>query len=96
VEQLGDVDRWLRAVLWDHRLPDQDKDKEYDFEVHRTKGRLLFDNGDIKMLQGVREVFEMTDAPASDEPPPSEGKIILIGRGLGGADFEDSLKQILR
>lgn len=80
--------------MWDHKLPEQET--EATFEVHRSKGRLLLSNGEIKMLQGVREIFDLTDAPASDEPPPSEGKIILIGRELGGVDFAGSFKRCLR
>lgn len=93
-EHLEDVDRWLRAVLWDHRLPEQEVAS--DFEVHRSKGRLLLDNGEIKMLQGVREIFDLTDAPPSSESPPPEGKIILIGRGLDAVDFAGSFRKCLR
>lgn len=93
-EQLEDVDRWLRSVLWDHKLPGHESESQ--FEVHRSKGRLLLDNGEIKMLQGVREVFDLTDAPPSDEPPPTEGKIILIGRELGNIDFVSSFKECLQ
>lgn len=94
LEQLKDVDRWLRSVLWDHKLPGHESESQ--FEVHRSKGRLLLDNGEIKMLQGVREVFDLTDAPPSDESPPTEGKIILIGRELGNIDFVSSFKECLQ
>ncbi|KAH8129399.1 cobW-domain-containing protein [Trichoderma asperelloides] len=50
-EQLEDVDRWLRAVLWDHKLPDAENASE--FEIHRSKGRLVFKNGNVKLLQGM-------------------------------------------
>lgn len=93
-EQLENVDRWLRAVLWDQKLPEQDNEAE--FEVHRSKGRILLDNGEIKMLQGVREVFDLTDAPPTTEPPPSDGKIIFIGRGLKNVDFAGSFSRCLQ
>ncbi|KAF5020986.1 hypothetical protein F66182_6967 [Fusarium sp. NRRL 66182] len=48
--QLDAVDRWLRSVLWDNKLPEAKG--EGDFEIHRSKGRLVFANGDVKMLQG--------------------------------------------
>lgn len=92
-EQLEDVDRWLRAVLWDHKLPGTEKDVE--FEIHRSKGRLAFKNGDVKLLQGVREIFEIMDAPNGAEITSTEGKIILIGRGVQGIDFESSLRQTI-
>lgn len=93
LEQLDQVDRWLRAVLWDQKLPETDRG--LDFEVHRSKGRLVFQDGPVRLLQGVREVFDITEAPPSDEPAPTEGKIIFIGRGLGSVDFEDSLRKAL-
>ncbi|KAJ4138267.1 hypothetical protein NW768_002088 [Fusarium equiseti] len=91
--QLDTVDRWLRSVLWDNKLPGAQQ--EGDFEIHRSKGRLVFANGDVKMLQGVREVFEINDGPSGDETP-KEGKIILIGRNVAGVGFEDSFKQAIK
>ncbi|RGP79460.1 putative dopamine-responsive [Fusarium longipes] len=91
-EQLDIVDRWLRAVLWDSKLPEADK--EGDFEIHRSKGRLVFTNGEVKMLQGVREVFEINDGPSEDDTP-KEGKIILIGRNVAGVGFEGSFKKAI-
>jgi hypothetical protein len=64
-----------------------------DFEIHRLKAKLPLSNGDIKIVQGVREVFEILDAPKSDDSTPeipSPGKIVLIGRNLQGVPFEES------
>ncbi|KAF5248102.1 hypothetical protein FAUST_509 [Fusarium austroamericanum] len=69
-EQLDTVDRWLRSVLWDSKLPDAKEER--NFEIHRSKGRLVFANGDVKMLQGVREVFEINDGPSGDETPKED------------------------
>lgn len=91
--QFEQVDKWLRQVLWENELPGTDAPPK--FEIHRSKGRLIFNNGDIKMLQGVREIFELIDAPASDEPPPTSGKIIFIGRHLAGVDFEGSFRSVV-
>ena len=44
---------------------------------------------------GVREVFELIDAPDASEAPPAEGKIIFIGRHVTEVDFEDSLNQAI-
>ena len=51
----------------------------------------------MKLLQGVREVFELIDE--ADSPCGSEGdrmeidgKIVLIGRGLGEKAFKESLR----
>lgn len=89
--KVEDVDRWLRSVLWDNRLPHTGGDNS--FEIHRSKGRILFDDGTVKMLQGVREVFELSDAPDPQEVQPQQGKIIFIGRRLVEEDFVKSFNQ---
>ena len=70
------------------------------FSIHRVKGRLILDSGDVKMVQGVREVFELTDmdrsqaentAKTSDVPEPVQGKLVLIGRNISGLPWEESL-----
>lgn len=91
--QLELVDKWLRQVLWENELPGTDAPQ--NFEIHRSKGRLIFENGEVKMLQGVREIFELIDAPESDEPVPTSGKIIFIGRHVAELDFEQSFKSIV-
>ncbi|KAF0330182.1 cobW domain-containing protein [Colletotrichum asianum] len=91
--QLANVDKWLRKILWDRRLPGDDKTV---LEVHRAKGRLVFENGDVKLMQGVREIFEILDSPDQTREAVGEGKIILIGRYLQGVDFEKSLLESLK
>ncbi|KJZ79887.1 hypothetical protein HIM_00601 [Hirsutella minnesotensis 3608] len=89
--RLANVDRWLRSVLWDNRLPESQE--KGTFEIHRSKGRIVLQDGHVKMLQGVREVFELAEPPSSDEPQPTDGKIILIGKKVASVDFENSLKR---
>ena len=50
------------------------------------------------MLQGVREVFEITDLEQDDTEHEGgkKGKIVLIGRGLSEKDMEASLARALR
>ncbi|PHH90474.1 hypothetical protein CDD83_3569 [Cordyceps sp. RAO-2017] len=91
--QLDDVDRWLRSVLWENRLPEASS--QGDFEIHRSKGRIILQDGSVRMLQGVREVFELTEAPKLEEAQPAEGKIILIGRRVAGVDFEGSFSKTI-
>ncbi|KAK0382534.1 CobW/HypB/UreG [Colletotrichum limetticola] len=88
--QLEKIDWWLRKILWDRKLPG---DEKTTLEVHRSKGRLVFNNGDIKLIQGVREIFEILDSPdqSREVTQAQGGKIILIGRHLKGVDFEKSL-----
>ena len=79
--------------MWESQLPGKENDTS--FEIHRSKGRLIFDNGDVKMLQGVQEIFELIDAPNGAEEASRQGKIILIGRYVADVDFENSFKQFL-
>ncbi|PNY29362.1 COBW domain-containing protein 1 [Tolypocladium capitatum] len=95
-DQVDDVDRWLRSVLWDNKLPCAEGEGESDFEIHRSKGRLVFQNGDVKMLQGVREVFELIEARGGQETQAAEGKMVFIGRRVADVDFEGSLKQTIQ
>ncbi|KAI1874776.1 hypothetical protein JX265_003458 [Neoarthrinium moseri] len=91
--QLAKVDGWLRAVLWESEVPGVDTKEDEAVEVHRSKARLAFTNGDIKMVQGVREVFEVFDAPngsAGEGGSSRSGKIVLIGRQLREAELQRS------
>lgn len=100
-EKLEALDAWLRAVLWESTLPlpapFELAAASSKFEIHRLKGRIQLTNGSVKLLQGVREVFELIDE--ADSPRGSEGnrmevdgKIVLIGRGLGEKAFKESLR----
>jgi hypothetical protein len=96
--QLPQLDAWLRSVLWDSTLPGLNYPKDDSaigdshLEIHRLKARLPLSNGEVKIVQGVREVFEIMAAPASTPGTalPSEGKIVLIGRQLADRKFEES------
>jgi hypothetical protein len=46
-------------------------------------------------VQGVREIFEILDAPKADQDGSiahSRGRIVLIGRELAGLPFEESFR----
>lgn len=87
------VDAWLRSVLWENVLPDDSSEHKDPFEIHRLKGRLVVRNGGTKIIQGVRELFEIFDAPLSvDHGGAIEtGKVVLIGRHVTDFDFQKSL-----
>lgn len=100
-EKLEALDAWLRAVLWESTLPLPTPSElaaaSSKFEIHRLKGRIQLTNGSVKLLQGVREVFELIDeagSPRGSEGDRMEvyGKIVLIGRGLGEKAFKESLR----
>ncbi|KAI0387674.1 cobW-domain-containing protein [Hypomontagnella monticulosa] len=98
-EQLKHVDSWLRSLLWESQVPGEATSQTQSIEIHRLKSRLVFENGDVKMVQGVREVFEIFDGEQTsihNGMPQHVGKIVLIGRGVQGIDFERSLLDALR
>jgi len=103
--QLAELDAWLRSLLWESALPRHGSESgdSLDFEVHRTKGRIQLCEGSTKLIQGVREVFEMFDERESPEDKATkhsvtlsqrqtDGKLVLVGRGLDEETFSKSLK----
>ncbi|KAH0565457.1 hypothetical protein GP486_001157 [Trichoglossum hirsutum] len=101
-DQLEALDAWLQAVLWDRTLPPPESPgaaAHSGFEVHRLKARVCLAGGSVKFVQAVRDVFEILDArdgSAQTGPcMPETGKIVLIGRGLVGGNWEASLMAAL-
>ncbi|CAD6594268.1 MAG: hypothetical protein ASARMPRED_009002 [Alectoria sarmentosa] len=104
--QLSSLESWLRSVLWESALPvvsqsGRESVSEATFAIHRLKGRLFTTAGAVKMIQGVREVFEIVDMDRSRSggkgvESRDEGKLVLIGRGLGEAAFGGSLRARLK
>jgi G3E family GTPase len=95
-----ELDAWLRSVLWESRLPGQES--VAGWEIHRSKGRVRLTSGEVKMLQGVREIFELIDgvdaAGGGEDGDEKGGRIVFIGRNLGGetpAAFQRSLDAAL-
>lgn len=85
-DKVAHIDEWLQAVLWNQEFPKHKHspgETITDFEIHRLKGILYLTNGKTRIIQGVREVFEITDAQDSQPTSKPESKIVLIGRGLG-------------
>jgi len=101
LDQLLRVDAWLRSILWESRLPGVEiaipSETQYEeklFEIHRLKGSLIIDDGSIKVVQGVREIFEIKDAPWKKEYTVTcamDGKLVFIGRNIERMKFGASL-----
>lgn len=55
-------------------------------EVHRLKGRLVDPNKEVKILQGVRQTYEIVDAKSDTDPEvlasAFPGKLVFIGKHL--------------
>jgi G3E family GTPase len=98
IEQLKLIDSWLRSVLWENQIPGVETQGTALFETHRLKARLVFKNGEVKMIQGVREIFDILDGDrvAVDEESLSSGKLVLIGRGMQEVDLERSFLAALQ
>ncbi|KAF3020527.1 hypothetical protein E8E14_004403 [Neopestalotiopsis sp. 37M] len=97
-EQLEMLDGWLRSVLWEGQLPGAGSNESTPLEIHRLKARLSITSGEVKIVQGVREIFEIFDSPSTSpsETVSSPGKIVLIGRQLQASELERSLLSSLR
>ncbi|KAI1342332.1 cobW-domain-containing protein [Xylariaceae sp. FL0016] len=87
-EQLNTVDRWLRCILWDSEVPGTETTLATPIEIHRLKAKLVFSDGTVKLVQGVRDVFEILDGEKTSSI--AGGKIVMIGRGIHGVAFEQS------
>ncbi|KAL1969817.1 hypothetical protein VTN77DRAFT_7326 [Rasamsonia byssochlamydoides] len=108
-EEVPLVDAWLRSVLWENVLPvatgecGDTPPHPTDFEIHRLKGILALDDGSFKVIQAVREVFEIRDSEnrrreTDSGDAPDHCKIVLIGRGLGASitPWEQSFQSFLK
>ncbi|CRG86936.1 COBW domain-containing protein 6 [Talaromyces islandicus] len=103
-EQIPHVDEWLRSVLWESILPvaPGEETPVPDFEIHRLKGILALTDGSFKVIQAVRDVFEIRDSvnrerQQDDEEAPDHCKIVVIGRDLGQSmdPWERSFKSFM-
>lgn len=95
--QLEKLDEWIRSVLWEKAVPSGASLDNSEILVLRCKGVFTTVGGDRYVLQGVRELYEVSkvEETVSDvEGLPAEGKIVLIGKGLGPA-IRSSLEGIL-
>lgn len=79
---VAELDKWLRTVLWETNLPHANLS---GWDIHRIKGRIPLQDGGLKVLQGVREIFELIDGIVVDESSDDAkgGKIVIIGRNIG-------------
>jgi G3E family GTPase len=76
--------------LWEGTLLDIDTPQ--NISIHRTKGRIITQEGDEWILQGVREIYEIKSTGKTQE---QDSKIVLIGEGLQKNDIKSSLQRYL-
>lgn len=90
VQKLPLLEGWLETVLWEADERQEGKTRKY--EIHRTKGLIALTDGTIRVVQGVREIFEIIEPPPSMQDKSeskevlTEGKIVFIGRNLDLVD----------
>lgn len=75
-EKLHKLEKFLRGLLWEQSM------SEKGYEIHRTKGRIVMTTGAVKVVQGVREIFEIEDAVSGSGGDSKNSKLVFIGRGL--------------
>jgi len=80
--QVEVLDEWIRGVLWEHKLPNEEDAGSLD--VLRCKGMFRTDEGEIYVLQGVREMYDLSSVESTgDSDGVGEiGKLVFIGKGL--------------
>lgn len=79
--RFDELDEWIRTVLWENRLPE--KTDTPDLQVLRCKGLFFTENGDQYVLQGVRNMYEISKIEDQEVMGvPDAGKLVLIGKGL--------------
>ncbi|KAL6246302.1 hypothetical protein RBB50_006538 [Rhinocladiella similis] len=81
-QKLSQLESWLEAILWE--AEDNQADEPRKYEIHRTKGLIPLLDGTVRVIQGVREIFDIIEAPKTPEGNhvPQDGKIVFIGRNL--------------
>lgn len=97
IEAMDLLDAWLRSVLWDSKLLNVSGSGQ-PFDIHRLKGRIVLSDGSTRLIQGVREVFEILDEKDTTSGTTSSkrsGKIVLIGRGLYAESLQNDLESSL-
>jgi len=75
-QDLITLEKFLRSLLWDQNVG------EKGYEIHRTKGRIVMTDGSVKVVQGVREIFDIEDAANASSNGSTDSKLVFIGRGL--------------
>ena len=97
------LEKWLRSLLWEKTLPTTILKPDSGscglaFEIHRTKGLFEVKEASWRVIQGVRDVFEIREIEnySSDKVSQSTGKIVLIGLGLEQTTFQSSLDNLFK
>ncbi|BGP29514.1 hypothetical protein JCM10296v2_001253 [Rhodotorula toruloides] len=99
--------RVVSRLIWDSQLPSpaSSADEVLSLDLLRTKGFLRTQDGQSYILQGVRDIFDISPVPAATvakEEREVKPKLVLIGRGMKGREgqitrrFEEGLRMALQ
>lgn len=89
--RLQELDEWIRTVLWENRIPDNDHQTGLsELKVLRCKGLFVMESGEQYVLQGVQSMYDLSLVEGDVTGIPDSGKLVLIGKGL-----DDSVRQSL-
>ncbi|KAI0720542.1 cobW-domain-containing protein, partial [Cerioporus squamosus] len=84
-DQMERLDVWIRTVLWEKQLPGTSGDASSALEILRCKGLFVTNTGELYVLQGVRNLYEISKVEQGGEEElglPDTGKLVFIGKGL--------------
>jgi G3E family GTPase len=75
------LDEWIRTVLWENHLPPGHV-ADHELLVLRCKGLFSMQSGEQYVLQGVQNLYEISQVNGDVTGVPAPGKLVLIGKGL--------------
>ena len=94
-EQMDKLDQWVRTVLWEKEVPGRPARDAGAIDVLRCKGLFVTDEGELHVLQGVRNLYDISRVEGEEALGlPDTGKLVFIGKGLG-EDVRRSLEEHL-
>jgi G3E family GTPase len=77
------LDEWVRTVLWENHLPEDPPASSQGLQILRCKGLIHMVSGSSHVLQGVRNLYEISPVEGgTDEMGVESGKLVFIGKGL--------------
>ncbi|KAH8729040.1 CobW/HypB/UreG, nucleotide-binding domain-containing protein [Phaeosphaeriaceae sp. PMI808] len=91
--QVDKFDFFLRTILWEETLPHVVAERP--FEVHRLKARIPVVDGRMLLIQGVCNIYDTNEVPASTQGGDEQAKLVLIGKAVDQSALKESLLKTL-
>ena len=92
-ERSSALDQWIRMALWEGVVIDASGEK-HSVEILRCKGLYALEGGQRFVLQGVRNLYDVTPHNGEETEGQEDGKLVFIGRGLND-EVRGSLRNVL-